>query len=241
MSGADRTPELDRLLCLLRTAACTAGVADSFFLEDYRTGSRRPLSRVLSGDDATSPELAYFHGYQGEPRWVRLGSENRLAWVARLPAVLAAWQGLPVSVSLDSSWRWDYSVRDPAGRPRYVPVYQALVLFASSRQVAFDAPAACRALLSNICAVSHPLADMELFDWQRATCGTLLFNSYRWTRDGFEATFLEKGLLERAQQELLDGLDVQVRKHGAGASATWEATVRFPARASSLDDLPERF
>ena len=220
----------ERLLCRLRDLALEAGVADKFFVHDFRRAAT-PLSKLRAAHEVDEPFESYCAGHDQPLPWVRLEAEDRLAWVEHLPALLAAFQGEPVSVVRNPSWRWDQSCRTASGGPRFVPVYQVLIFLSKSSGYAFDAHASVPHLLASVCAVDHPLADRKLFEWQQEVCGEILFNSYHWTTDGFVATFFEKTNLERAQQELFAGWATETQKEGKGLNATWTVTVRLPAQS----------
>ena len=221
----------ERLLCRLRDRALQAGVAEKFFVHDFRRGAT-PLSNLRATHEAAEPFESYCAGYDKTLPWVRLESEDRLAWIEHLPGLLEAFQGEQVSVTLSSSWRWDQSCRTASGGPRFVPVYQVLIFLSGSPGQTFDAQATASQLLASICAVDHPLADRDLFDWQKEVCEDILFKSYHWTTEGFVATFFEKANLERAQQELFADWATETRKEGKGSEATWTVTVRLPAQQS---------
>lgn len=220
-------PEQEEVLRLLRDTALSRGVADVFFLADYRPPERLPLSKLSLTSDEPAREPTFFHGCQGAPQWVRLLSEDRFAWVEHLPALLRALDGRPLSVSLSSSWRWDRTRTEFGRCPVNVPIYQVLICLSASG-AAFDAEKELPVLLSGVCLARHPLAAASLFDWQRQVCGEPLFFSYRWMSDGFEASFSQKRLLERAQAELFTGMPVHVSKRGSGELLEWVAQVRLP-------------
>jgi hypothetical protein len=224
---------MEEVLRRLRQVAVGAGMADSFQANDHTRGGRGvKFSELFTANEGQwdfqrfynywaieqrSNRWAHNHGYIGAgpgPQWVRFGSEDRLAWGRLMPELLQALAGLPVSVTFDNVWRWDYKNQRPKGQPTYIPCYEAMVLLRAENTPGFQPEALTQALLAKHCMVDHPLADAHLFDWQEDFIGQTLFHSYGWNRDGFSTEFYSKRGLEEACEALFKGLKLSVEKQG---------------------------
>lgn len=245
---------MEEVLNRIRQAPLDAGVAQVFEAHDAsRGGHGTKFSELYTTGEGRWDWQSFYHYYgidwrstrwgeQGShrgdrgPDWVKFSTEDRQAWGRLLPQMLRSLNGLQVSVTRDSSWRWDReNPRPTRGQPTYVPVYQAMVVLTDSSRPAFDAEAVAGSLLQHHCFADHPLADKHLFDWQEDVFGQLLFRSYGWYRDGFWAQFDRKGEMEEACQSMFQGLRHSVEKHGKGGDVRWLVTVDL---TTSSKDIP---
>ncbi len=234
---------MEEVLRRLRQVPLEQGFAERFFAHDASRGGQgvKFSELFVSGEGRWDwQEFYHYHGLSwrsrqyGEtqtfrtdqgPSWVKFSTEDRLAWGRLLPLMLRSLDGLHVSVSQDTSWRWDRQHPRPNGSATYVPVYQAMVALRQPTGLAFDAKTAVPSLLGRHCMAEHPLADRHLFDWQQDVFGQLLFRSYGWHRDGFWAQFHLKREMEQACQTMFEGLPHTVEKIGKGGNAHWLVVV----------------
>lgn len=226
------TAHQEEVLSRLRDAAKACGVADRFSANDERRQST-VFGKLYTRGEAPHELQAFYPAqktpspepWRPGPQWVKFHTEDRLAWVRHLPELLQALQGLPVSVNKSISWRWGHSRPRANGRPSYVPVYEAMVCLNAKETERFDARQALPSLLESVCHLDHPLADMNLFDWQEDQVGRVLFPNYRWRPDGREATFFEKARLDEALEKLFSGHQTHVERKGQGSDRHWVLTV----------------
>jgi hypothetical protein len=248
LPGSPMARNIDRMeevLRRMRQAASDGGVAEHFAVCDAsRGGGLVKLSELYLSAEGNYDWQAFYHyagvearsrryGSEAQvarelgPRWVRLSSENRLAWGHHLGAILQSLDGLHVSVSQDSSWRWDYKNVRPNGRPRYVPVYQLLICLSDLDRKPFQAASVAANMLARHCMADHPLADCHLFDWQDDLLGRMVFGSYCWHPTGFRTALHSKASLEEACGVLFKDLQHSVEKQGKGKAASWQVTVHL--------------
>lgn len=243
---------MERLLSQLRDAAEAQDVADQFFVHDHRMSKRTALSKFRTCAEADYDFQAFYNGvgvrrrrpFEASaewvadstvpgPQWVKVSSENRLAWVQELPGLLKSLEGQAISVSPSHNWRWHHQ---PDARPLYIPVYEALICLQQKGPV-FTSDKVLPALTGTVCAVNHPLGDRALFDWQKEQCGQILFSSYRWIPEGFEASFLDKASMAQAHELLFKDFETTTLKEGKGPNAQWWVTVKLPSLAEQVPTL----
>ncbi len=255
--AAKRIIRMEDVLRRLRQVTRDAGASDRFEAHDAsRGGHGTKFSELYTTGEGQWDWQSFYHYYgihwrslrYGEtesgrgdrgPDWVKFSTEDRLSWGRLLPLMLQALDGLQVSVTVDSSWRWDrQNPRPSRGQPTYIPVYQAMVLLGDSSRPAFNADVTATALLKRHCFADHPLADKHLFDWQEDVFGQLLFRSYGWHRDGFWAQFDRKADLEEACKTMFAGLTHQFERFGKGGDVRWVVTVDLTTSSKDIALAP---
>lgn len=154
------------------------------------------------------------------PHWIRIGTPHRLLWVEMLPIMLESLRGMPVTVSTSCSWTWDYENARPNGHPRHVREYEIL-LFITSDGAGFIPEPHVAELLKNVCRADHPLADQDLFSYQKDNFGKSTFSCYGWTEKGVKINFDTKELMEKTLAEMFPGIDHVTTRTGTGSGTTW--------------------
>lgn len=241
---------MEEVLRALRQVLRDNEAAETFYVQDaFRGGGDTWMSQVtLTGERDWGTYYQYYEASRRDrfstdieraslqhirgPQWTRFGTEDRLAWVRLLPALIQSLAGLDVRVTPDQSWRWDHREQPrPNGSARYVPRYQVMVSLGSTGAKPFDPEGVAQALLKGVATTSNPLADQHLFDWQQDLVGKKFFHQYGWSGTTLEAVFDTKALLEEGKKALFDGYECESRRLRPGdrKDTRWVLSVKMPA------------
>lgn len=226
---------MEEVLRRIRETLVEHDLADKISARDMLCSSETKFSKLyLSGEPEWDWQVFYrsrgdYSGLLGwgtaGPKWVRLYTEDRLAWGHAIPYMLASLQGLPISLVNETSWRWDTLHPQSNGQPTYIPQYQVMIVLAPDGGVSFKSTQAIKDILATHCMARHRLADRSLFQWQESEFDCKPITHYGWTPSGFQCLFDSKQELDEACQMVLSGLSYVVDKSGKGSTATWTITV----------------
>lgn len=211
--------------CVLRLAAVAQAQGHAHLFRVRQLAS--PGFRLSAPESFFRTELASRESCV-PAAWFKLDTEHRLSWVRDLGGLLQALAGMPVSVSSCSTWRW--SCEPGRARPRYVPGYGILVCTEARKP--FEPKDLARTMLSQVCAVDHPLADRSLFEWQDEQREQPLFRGYRWTPSGFVASFETKTAALEAIETLFAGFQTELTRTADDQGVWWYVQVHLPESAA---------
>jgi hypothetical protein len=146
---------------------------DAFLHKHWQAARRAPADSTF-----------FFVARQAEPNYLTLRTFSRLGYLAMLPRLARALEGLPVDLDEDRSWTWDHENLTPAGRPTYRRAYVLSVLLKS--ELPFKSERWLKKAAQDVCDSVDERTDQCVFQMrENAKLPSELVTAYETTKAGW--------------------------------------------------------